>query len=268
MNQTKSAKPMETAVIHKTHNEVRVLLFDVESSPNIGYTWGKFEQDVIEFIQERQIICFSWKWLGEKKIHSRAIWMLPGYKKNPKSNYQLIRELHDLFGKADVVVGHNVDDFDDRMSNTDFLKHNLPPPPPHRTVDTLKFARHKFRFNSNKLDDLGAFLKLGRKVKHPGFELWKKCLEGDRKSQALMVRYNCGDVELLEKIYLKMRPWMANHPSLNAFDGRPACPVCRSKNVIREGWRITINGKKPRFHCGDCGKWCIGQVIRREWRFK
>lgn len=262
-NKTNRPKPGETAV--------KVLLFDVESSPNIGYTWGKFEQNVIEFIKERQIMCFSWKWLGERKIHALAMPMMKGYRRNPDDNRALIIRLHELISQADVVVGHNIDDFDEKMSNTGFIKHGLKPPPPHKTVDTLRFARHKFRFNSNRLGDLGKFLGLGDKVRTGGFDLWKRCLAGDPKAWATMVRYNKGDVRLLEKIYLKERPWMSRHPNMNALDGHDGCPHCKSRrtHLIRRGWTLSINGgKRMRFRCKDCGKWSSGVFVKNSWRFK
>ena len=250
-------------------NETRVLLYDVETSPNIAYIWNRYEQDALgEFIRERQIISIAWKWLGEKKVHVQALPSYKLYARFPEKNKELIVKLHKLFSEADVVVGHNVDEFDDRMANTDFIKNGLPPPPPHKTVDTLKFARHKFRFNSNKLDDLGAVLKLGRKVKHPGFELWAKCLQGDKKAWALMMEYNKGDVVLLEKVYLKMRPWMKNHPVMTALDGIEACPVCRSKRVQARGWLLLGIGRRRRFQCMDCGKWSHGVVVNQKWRFR
>jgi hypothetical protein len=133
----------------------------------------------------------------------------------------------------------------------------------------LEFARHKFDFNSNRLDDLGAFLGLGRKVKHPGFEMWEKCLEGDPEAWALMEKYNKGDVVLLEKVYRKLRPWMNSHPALTPRDRAIfACPFCRSQNIRRKGHRYTRLGKTERYKCfeGDCGKWSVGQIVKRELR--
>jgi hypothetical protein len=242
---------------------VKVLLFDIESSPNIGYTWGKFEQDVIEFVKEREIICFSYKWLGEKIIHCCS---RPQF----KTHRELILKLHELISRADVVVGHNIDDFDDKMANTAFIKEGLRPPPPHSTIDTLKFARHKFRFNSNRLGDLGEFLGLGGKVRHEGFALWKKCLKGDTKAWKDMIRYNRGDVKLLEKIYLKERPWMVRHVHMGAATGElDRCPVCFGKKIQRRGFYLLTGGSKAmRFQCQECGKWFRGANIRGQWRFK
>jgi len=259
-NQTKSAR---------TETAPRVLLYDLETSPIIGYTWGTWETDVIKIIQQRQIISFAWKWLGESKVNCLALPDFPGYIEDKKNNRPLIMALHKLFSQADIVVGHNVKKFDDKRSMTDFIRHKLPPPPPHKQVDTLEFARSKFDFTSNRLDDLGQFLELGRKVKHPGFEMWEGCLAGERESWALMRKYNKQDVALLEKIYLRLRPYMMRHPNMSAPEGLEGCPVCKSKKLERRGWNISQKGKAPRFQCQDCGKWSSGSFILkdRRWRF-
>ncbi len=252
---------------------MRVLLYDVESTPNLAWVWEKYEQDALgDFIRERQIISFAWKWLDEKEVHVLSLPDFPGYKRFPDDNRALITELHRIISEADVVIGHNVIDFDDRMANTDFIVHGLPPPPPHRRVDTLRLARSKFRFNSNKLGDLGARLGLGSKVKTGGFDLWAGCMRGDKSSWALMAQYNKGDVTLLEKIYLKLRPWMTLHPDMNAADRHVGCPACKSVNQIRKGWSISNLGKTPRFKCADCGKWSRGALVKngvaKEMRYK
>jgi hypothetical protein len=247
---------------------MKVLLFDVETSPNIGFTWGTWQQNVIEVIKPRQIICYAYKWLGDKHTEVVALPDFPGYKKNPDDNKALILSLHKLISEADIVVGHNVDKFDDKRANTDFIKHGLPPPPPHKTIDTLKIARTRFQFNSNRLNDLGTFLYLGKKVKHWGFELWRRCMEGDKKAWALMKRYNAGDVNLLERVYLKLRPWAKNHPDMNAKDNHVGCPVCRSVRIKRHGWNVNKHGISPRFQCQDCKKCVSGQLVRKELRFR
>lgn len=259
-NKTKSSGT-ETA-------QLRVLLYDIETSPNVAYIWGKYEQDALgDFIKERQIISVAWKWLDEKKVNVLAIPMLKTYKSRPDDNTELIRKLHELMGQADVVVGHNVQEFDDKMVNTEFLSLGLTPPPPHRVIDTLAVARSRFRFNSNKLGDLGKKLGLGGKVHTGGFELWAACLRGDAKAWANMMAYNIGDVLLLEKVYLKMRPWMSRHPHMDPEKNK-ACRNCASKHIIRRGWRINRMGKYMRFQCQSCGTWMTGQTISRDFRFR
>ena len=246
----------------------KVLLYDVESTPNRGYCWEKYEQDIIEFDRERQIITFAYKWLGEKEVHAYSLPDFPSFQADISDNKALIQKLHDVMSEANIVVGHNVNQFDDRMANADFLRHGLNPPPPHRTVDTLAFARSKFRLNSNKLDDLGKILGVGRKVKHEGFSLWRKCMDGDTEALKRMVRYNKQDVVLLVAVYLKLRPCMAHHPNMNAIDKNDGCPVCRSRNLMSRGFSIFGGGKRPRFKCKDCGKWSSGVVIQGRWEFR
>ena len=261
-NQTKPAR-VETAA--------KILLFDLESSPNIGFTWGKFEQNVIEFIKERQIICFSWEWLDTGEHGTLALPDFPGYKKDPENNKALIAALHRLFSKADIIIGHNLDRFDDRRANTDFIKHGFPPPPPHKTVDTLKVVRKYFDFNGNRLSDLGAFLKVGSKVRHEGFPLWRKCLQGCLRAWAKMRRYNRGDVRLLKRIYLKLRPWIKTHPAIKVREDsnkNPPCPQCDERRLQGRGTSMTRKGRIPRVQCGACGFWPPIAWIKKAWRVK
>lgn len=251
--------------------KLKVLLYDVESSPNVIYSWGVYEQNALRVIMHRQIICFAYKWLGDDKIHSYSLPDFKTFKTDPGNNRELIEKLHAVMTEADVVVGHNVIEFDDKMANADFIRHGLTPPSPHRRVDTLQFARSKFRFNSNKLNDIAILLKLGKKVDTGGFDLWARCMAGDLKAYAKMTTYCRNDVALLEKVYLKLRPWMKNHPDMNAIDQNDGCPVCRSKNLISQGYHVVKNGRKPRFQCKDCGKWASGKVVNRAgvagWKF-
>ena len=141
--------------------------------------------------------------------------------------------------------------------------------PQHRTIDTLRFARHKFDFNFNRLGDLGEFLGLGKKVRHWGFDLWDRCMKGDLVAWELMKRYNKGDVRLLRKVYFEMRPWMVGHPNMSGPDKHPGCPICRSIKLIPWGTYPTKWGRVQRFHCDNCGSWPKGKYIEKEkrWRF-
>jgi hypothetical protein len=241
-----------------------ILLLDYETSPHIGYTWDTWQVNVIKIIQHKQIISAAWKWLGKEKTHVLALPDFKEYKKNRKSNKMLMEALaNDVLPKADIIVGHNIKQFDDKQANRDIIKHKLAIPPPHRMVDTLEFARHKFGFTSNKLDDLCEFLGIGRKLKHPGFSMWEGCLDGDMAMWNLMRKYNAHDVDpLLEGVYLRFRPWMTNHPNMSAPIGLEGCPACLSKNLKPEGHRYNQSGKTPRFSCRDCGKWSTGKIVK------
>jgi len=231
--------------------KLKTLLFDIETTPNLAYVWGTYEQNVIKFKEHSKLLCFSYKWLGEKKIHHESLQDL--------TELQLVKKLHSLLNSADVVIAHNGNEFDIKKSNTFFIKNNLVPPNDYRKIDTLKIARRYFYFQSNKLDDLGEYLGLGRKIKVDK-ELWFGCMNGDDNSWNKMIKYCDQDVALLENIYLKLRSWDTNHPRLHTdFD---SCVVCGSKNIEMRGFQYTATTKKQRFRCINCGKWGIATKNR------
>ncbi len=234
----------------------RLLLFDLETSPNIGYVWGKHEQEVIEFVEESEIISVAYKWLGKKQIKAFCLYDFNG------KNKKLIGKLHQLFDEASIICGHNSNSFDIKVANRSFIKYGFPPPSPYKQIDTLSIARQKFRFNSNRLNDLSIYLGIGKKVDTGGFELWKKCFrDNDVKSWRLMKKYNRMDVELLEKVYLRLRPYMNTHPVVST-DNELICPVCGSDHLQSRGWVYMNVFKKRRVQCQNCFKWFYGEQIR------
>lgn len=146
--------------------------------------------------------------------------------------------------------------FDQKKTHARFVYHHMSPPSDYKQIDTKKVAKRYFNFNSNKLDDLGEYFKVGRKVNTGGFELWKGCMEGDLKAWAKMKKYNKQDVDLLEKVYLRMRPWMKNHPSIavveELFDG---CPICGGDDMQKRGFSYTKTGRRQRYQCQTCHAW-------------
>lgn len=234
----------------------RVLLIDIETSPNIGYTWGTFETDVIEVMQPWHLLSFAYKWLGGT-TKCVALPDKKGYKPGCDDK-AILQDLWDLLNEADVVVAQNGDEFDIKKINTRFIHAGMEPPSPYKTVDTLKIARSRFAFNSNRLNDLGQFLGCGEKMKHQGFGLWKGCMAGDRKAWATMKAYNIKDVDLLEKLYLKMRPWAGTHPNVAICADRK-CPRCGSLRVQARGRTIVQNSIFHRYQCRACGSWSRGQ---------
>lgn len=241
----------------------RVLLYDVEIFPGLGYTWGRYEQTVIKFERETMVCSVAWKWLGSKQTFCRILPDYPTYRRRPFDNRMLIREFSRELAKADITIAHNGDRYDDRVVNGDMWKLGIRPTRPRFTIDTLKIARRRFRLSSNRLSDLAEMLGVGKKISHPGFEMWDGCMKGDRASWRLMRKYNKHDVDpLLEGVYEKMRPWISNHPDLSNWTRIRSCPACESKRQESRGWHYTQQGRRPRYMCRDCGKWSLGRYER------
>jgi len=243
----------------------RILLFDLETSPNLAYVWGKWQQDVVAFEEEWFVLSIAWKWLGQKTVHVKALPDFELYEADPHDDRSLIAFIHTLFAQADIAVAHNCDRFDQPKAQTRMFIHSMEPPAPFRSVDTLKVARKHFAFTSNRLDDLCQVLGIGKKRETGGFATWLGCLNGDEAAWRKMCRYNRHDVVLLEQLYLRLLPWMTTHPNRATIEDRPhACPRCGVEaRMEARGWRSTQVSKRRQYQCGACKGWSAGRVITK-----
>lgn len=230
----------------------RILIYDIENTPTVVTTWGLWEQNAIETLEEWYILSYAYKWCGEKQTHVVALPDFKGYKNNKKDDKALCESLHKLFEEADIVIAHNGDEHDQKKSNARFIYNGLTPPSPYKSIDTKKIAKKYFKFNSNSLNNLGTYFKLGNKVENSGIKLWRACMEGDMKAWNTMKKYNKQDVILLEKVYYKLLPWMTQHPNMGIMIGeRSVCPNCGSKHLQSRG----IKYGKRSWYCVDCRSW-------------
>lgn len=235
--------------------EPKILLLDIETSPNVGYTWGRWEQNVIDFIREWSILCFSAKWLGGAQT-TKCLADYKGHSGEYTDDAALVKDLWKMCDEADIIIAHNGDSFDVKKMNARFTYHGLQPPSPYKTIDTKKVAKKYFAFNSNSLNDLGVHLGLGKKVDTGGFELWLGCIRGDAQAWKKMKRYNKQDVVLLEKIYLHLRPWMRAHPNVGIYkNGELVCPKCGSGDVNWRGYARSNVARYRKYQCQSCGGW-------------
>jgi hypothetical protein len=242
----------------------KIAFFDIETAPTRAYVWENYDTNVIRTDRDWYMLSFAIKWSHKKSVQTVALPDFSGYQRNRECDKALSKALWEVFHEADILVAHNGDRFDTKKANARFLVHGLKPPSPYKTIDTLKIARRHFKFNSNKLDDLARYLRIGSKLPHTGAHLWFGCMSGDEKSWRVMRRYNAHDVELLEQVYNKMRAWAPNHPDLNVYKeyrARVGCPTCQSENTQRRGIGVKIKRKYYRFQCRDCGSWFSGKPV-------
>lgn len=236
----------------------RILVLDTENAPALVNVWALWNQNIgiNQIVADKYLMCWCAKWWGDDVIMADA---LPYHKKHyklyPEDDLKICETLWALVDEADVVVAHNGDRHDLPLMNSRFVHHGMKPPAPAKQIDTYKIAKSVFGFTSNKLDWLGEHLGVGRKVHHDGFDLWRRCMIGDRESWDTMVEYCRGDVALLERVWDRLRPWAKNHPDLTRYtDGVDGCPSCLGGNFKRDGHRYTLAGMFQRYMCTDCGK--------------
>ena len=233
----------------------RILILDIETAPNIAYVWGAWKQNVglKQWVKKSHIMSFAAKWFGENGVI---------YYENRKSDDKaIVKALYDLLDTADIVVAHNGDKFDLPTIIGRGVVHGFSPPSPYLTIDTVKTARKELRLVGNSLALLCEELGLPKKDEHkkyPGFELWLGCLRGEEAAWEEMKEYNIADVISLEALYIRLRPYMRNHPNVTRFNGdeEVTCPKCGSHNIQWRGYYYTRAGLcYKRFVCMDCGGW-------------
>jgi hypothetical protein len=247
----------------------RVLIYDIETAPDLGYTWRKWDTNILGFVEGWYILCFAWKWLGENKTH---VCGLPDfadtYAEDQQNDVDVVAKLWELFDEADITVTHNGKVFDKGKVHARMIYHNMQPPTPHKEIDTLQVARKEFTFTSNSLKDLAEYLQLTEAKMDPGgFQTWLGCMAGDRKAWATMMKYNKQDVVVTEQLYLRFRPWINRHPNLALYGTKPdACPKCGatgSENMIGRGWQHNAVTKRQKFQCTSCGGYSLGRALEK-----
>lgn len=247
----------------------RIVTLDIETVPLESYTWGIWEQNVgLDMIKtEWSILSFAAKWLDKKTVMYSDT-MGRGAKK-VRDDKKLVGEIWKLLDTADIVVAQNGQRFDLKKINARLIQHGFGPYSPVKVVDTLLVAKRHFAFTSNKLEWQSKYLTDSPKSKHkdyPGFELWAECLKDNQKARAELKKYNKQDVISTEKLYLKQRPWITNHPNMGTYSLRAdvTCPNCDSPHVTAQGTRVLQAGVYQRYQCQDCGAWSRSKKLMND----
>lgn len=239
-----------------------MVLLDIETSPLTAYTWRAFDDNALKILEFSKVMSVAYKDLYEDSITCKTLPDYKGYKNGLLNDERLVKDIWKVLDDADVVIAHHGDRFDLPKLNARFVFYGLTAPSAYKSIDTKKVASRYFKFDSNSLNNLGAYLNLGAKVENGGFSLWDRCIQGDKDAWKRMAEYNIQDVLLLEKVYLTLRPFMENHPHLGLLSGsdtESSCPTCQSTEVIKRGFSITRTGKRQRYQCTSCGSWSSGK---------
>ncbi len=253
-------------------NRPVIKLWDLETGFNVVNLFSLFQPgkyihySAIE--QERYIICCGVKELGVDEVATFAINDTKTWAKDPTNDKELVKWILDELSDADVLIAHNGDHFDMKYINTRAIFWGYDPLPPIPTIDTLKMARGKFNFNSNRLDYLAQFLGVGAKINAPQ-ALWGKALHGDSTAVDSIVDYNIGDVHLLEKVYTKLAPYCPSKLNMALYsDEEEVCPLCGSEDLEKRGFATKKTGVYQRYRCTDCGSWSQGTTSLRRAKVK
>jgi len=239
---------------------IKILTLDIETSAHILNSFGLFNQNIgiNQIIQPGQVIGVGYKWLDKPKARFVSDFH--------NGHEEMLTEVHAAVDEADAIVGWNSQRFDLPWLRGQWFSMGLKPPSPHKNIDLMLTVKKQFRLASNKLDWFGTVAGLGNKLQHPGFSLWTGCANGDPKSWALMKRYCLQDVNLTEQAYVKLLPWISNHPHMGLYGDtveENVCQTCGSANVQKRGFAYTALGRYQQYQCvsAGCGRWSRGSKM-------
>lgn len=231
----------------------KILVLDIEWSPATAYVWRMYDENISpeQLIDEGGLLCFSAHWLGSKEYQFYSRWK-DGDESMALAAYKLLSE-------ADAVVTYNGNKYDLPKLRGHLLLYGLPDSPPPTSIDLLKVVKG-LGFVMNKLAYVAPLLKVGTKIKHEGFNLWRSVLEGDEVAQRKMQRYCIQDVRVTAKLYKKLKPFIKDHPHLG--DNKGQCGTCGSNHTQKRGYRRTKFYKIERLQCQSCGAWSTGKRVK------
>lgn len=175
--------------------KANILYIDLEISKSLYYNYGaKVPTKYLrsdDRVKPYYVICWSASYVGSKTVWSDCV--------TPEealawSDKRILARLQELIVSADIAAGHNVDAYDMKRANTRFLLNNIEPVIGKKTHDTLKIARSKFSFESNKLDDISVVLGFRPKDDIRNSDWLKIVTTGDEATLKKVNKYCRGDV--------------------------------------------------------------------------
>lgn len=230
-------------------NNEKMLYLDIEWKPAVAYVWRMWDENISpdQLIDHGGMLCFCAHWEGDSEYMFFSEW--------DDGREGMAKAAKELLEHADAVVTYNGDKYDLPKIHGEILLAGLTPPPPVTSIDVLKSVK-KLGFVMNRLAYIGPLLKVGGKVKHEGFNLWKDVINGVPSAKAKMEKYCVQDVKLLVRLYKKIKPFIKNHPHLGT--SKHECGACGSNKVQKRGLRRTKHFLIQRIQCQSCGSWSEG----------
>ena len=118
----------------------RILIFDVETTPILGYVWSLWQENmpIPAMVRDWHLLSYSAKWLFEDETMSSVLTPTEIFNEDDK---RITKEIWKLLDEADIAVAYNGDRFDVKRCNTRFLKHGFPPPSYYVQVDPIITAK-------------------------------------------------------------------------------------------------------------------------------
>lgn len=256
-------KEQEKKLFSLDFQPIKRLFYDIETCQYevrtfaIGYKRNIQFDDVIKVAK---IICISYSWENENKVHSLS------WDKN-QCDKKLVSDFVKILNEADEIVAHNGDRFDLPWIRTRAAYHRIPMKANYRSLDTYKKIKKHFRLPNNKLDTAVQYFGIGEKVRHEGKVMWEKVLEGDKQALKDMIRYCEGDIVALEDLFIYIQNYIKHNTHAGTINGslKASCPNCGSEDIGLLKTNFTAAGTiKREIECTPCGY--VYEISNSAWR--
>ena len=110
----------------KPKKPAKILELDIETAPMEVYVWDLKQNggyiDYRNIIKDWNLLCWSGKWLNGHEYIGDVLKPRESIKRNDE---RIVYSAWKALEKADVVIGHNVKQFDIRSLNARFLYYNF-----------------------------------------------------------------------------------------------------------------------------------------------
>ena len=233
----------------------KIMVYDIETSRVTLKAWwtGKTYIRHQQIVTEPKIISISWKWLDSEEIYD-----LTWDKKH--CDKKMVKTFLKEYNNADMVIGQNNDNFDNRWLNARALKHRLFVNVYVKSFDLMKQSKRVFRLLSYSMDYTTKYLGTTFKQSHEGIKMWDMIEDGTKSQQkeylAKMVKYNKGDIVSTEEMFIEMLPYLGNVTHFGVMMGKSksSCPRCGSERVRPFKEIFTAAGTEQHIMgCKECG---------------
>jgi uncharacterized protein YprB with RNaseH-like and TPR domain len=221
----------------------KIMVYDIETSRSEAKIWwtGKQYINYKQITKQPSIITIAWKWLGEDQVYNLE-W------DKDHSDEQMMRDFLLEYNKADMIIGFNNDNFDNRWINARAMKYGLEVNTFVKSMDLMKQEKRLFRMLSYSMDFTSLFAKVERKQTHEGIKMWDMIEDGTPEEQReyldKMLQYNIGDIVTTEELYLRLTPYLRHKTHFGVLNGEEkwTCPNTGSREVEFHGRTVTPAG--------------------------
>lgn len=250
---------------------MRILYFDMETAPNLGWFYKSKKPQYMNYhqvIQHEFVTSIQWQLEGEKTVKTFSIVDDEKfYRKNPTNDIKVIQKAAEILENADILVVHNGKRFDWPEFKKKIIFHRLDPVRKPYIIDTLAEAKTAANL-SNSLRNLADYYKVSEKAYNEADPA--KLIYGDLDERIAHIKkqtkYGKKDIPPLREFYLLIRPYMDRHPHMGAKKRGLSCPMCGGHNYTNRGrnYLSTISSFKEWHYCRDCRKQFPGKIYKEK----